>query len=147
MKLTKSSKRIADVVTVGLIAVCIAAFTLSYSSLVIMGLEHGLSYLSYLWPLCLDLLMVIGCLTVIRFSMLKENTIFPWAIVVATTAASTAFNVASVWYTQNPLTMCMYVVPPVTVFASLEFLIMIIKIEQKHSPAASRKPRMVKADD
>lgn len=139
MKLTKSSKRIADVVTVGLVAVCIAAFTLSYSSLVIMGLEHGMSFLAYLWPLCLDLFMVIGCLTVIRFSMLKENTVFPWSLVIATTAASTAFNVASVWHTGNVLTMCMYIVPPVTVFASLEFLIMIIKIEQKHTPVRTRK--------
>lgn len=140
MKISKQSKQIADAVTIGLIVICIAAFTLSYSSLAAMGEAHGLPiYLAYLWPLCLDMFMIIGCLTVIRFSFLKEKTIYPWSVVLLTTAASIAFNVASVWHTHNPLTMAMYVVPPLTVFIALELLIMLIKIEQKHVPVRTRK--------
>lgn len=138
MKLTKQSKQIADAVTIALVLISLVSFVLSYHSLVVMATQHGLpEWLAWLWPLCLDLFMITACLTVIRFQMLKAKTIYPWAVVILTTFASLGFNVASVYSTGDPLTMAMYAVPPLTVFISLELLLMIIKVEQR--PVSRRR--------
>lgn len=138
MKLTTQSKKIADAITIGLVLVSISSFILSYHTLVVMAMDHGMPiWLAWLWPLSMDLFMMIGCLTVIRFKMLKQSTLYPWVVVIITTLASIGFNIASVYNTGDPLTMCMYGVPPLTVFIALELLLLIIKIEQ----AAIKKPR------
>lgn len=132
MKVTAQSKRIADAITVALVMISLSSFILSYHTLVVMAMEHGMPiWLAWLWPLALDLFMIVSCLVVIRFSILKVNTIYPWALVVLTMLASVGFNIASVYNTGDVLTMTMYAVPPITVFLALELLIMLVKIEQK----------------
>jgi hypothetical protein len=138
MRLTTQSKRIADAVVLALVLISITSFILSYHTLVVMAIDHGFPiWLSWLWPLSLDLFMITSCLVVIRFQMLKQSTLYPWAVVLLTTFASIGFNVASVYPTGDVLTMCMYAVPPFTVFIALELLIQLIKVEQ----AAIKKPR------
>jgi hypothetical protein len=134
MKITNQSKRIADAITIGLILISVSSFTLSYHSLVMMAIDHSIPvWLAWLWPLGIDLFMVVSCLTVIRFSILKANTIYPWSLVVLTMFASVGFNMASVYHTGDVLTMTMFAVPPIIVFLSLESLIMLVKLEQKES--------------
>lgn len=143
MKVTAQSKRIADGITIALVLISLSSFILSYHTLVIMAVEHGMPiWLAWLWPLALDLFMIVACLTVIRFSILKANTIYPWALVLLTMFASVGFNVASVYHTGDALTMTMYAVPPITVFLALELLIMLVKLEQKKAPRrrTTRKP-------
>jgi len=131
MKITKQSKSIADMLTIGLIIISISSFVLSYHALVLMAVNHGMPlWLAWLWPLCLDLFMIVSCLAVIRFSVLKQPTTYPWSLVLLTMIASVGFNIASVYHTDSVLTMTMYAVPPVTVFLALELLIMTIKAEQ-----------------
>lgn len=146
MKITAQSKRIADGLTIAICFIALASFVLSYHTLVCMAMDHGMPiWLAWLWPLSLDLFMIAGCITVIRFKMLKENTTYPWAVVLVTTFASIGFNVASVYHTQDALTMTMFAVPPMTVFIALELLIMIIRIEQKHGVKPRRRaPRAKK---
>lgn len=141
MKLTKQSKQIADAVTIALVFISLVSFVLSYHSLVVMAVNHGLpEWLAWLWPLCLDAFMITACLTVIRFQMLRAKTLYPWSVVILTTFASLGFNVASVYSTNDPLTMAMYAVPPLTVFIALELLLMIIKVEQKTPVRRRRTP-------
>jgi len=144
MELKKHGKKIADIITVVLCIIAISSFSISYYSLYQMAVNHGIhSLIAWLWPLGLDAFMIASCLAVIRFKTLKESTIYPWILVAVTTIASIGFNVASVWHTQNPLTMLIYGFPPIVVFLSLEALILVIRVEQDHMPVRktpARKP-------
>ncbi len=97
-----------------------AAFVLSFDNLRTLALSNGVTPgLVALWPLGLDAMVVVSCLTVLRGSLSNERTLFAWALVFAFTAASIAFNVltSATWLARS-----IHALPAVVVFLSLELL-------------------------
>jgi hypothetical protein len=97
-----------------------AAFVLSFDNLRTLALANGVTPgLVALWPLGLDAMVVVSCLTVLRGSLSNERTLFAWALVFAFTAASIAFNVltSATWLARS-----IHALPAIVVFLSLELL-------------------------
>jgi hypothetical protein len=98
-----------------------SAFVLSYDALLALGLAHGIRPgLAWLWPLSLDAFMIAASLAVLRSSLNKERTLYPWALVGAFTVASIAFNVLHA--ERVLLAQAIAALPPAVVFLSFELL-------------------------
>lgn len=109
----------------GLLVAFLAActFILSYDALRQVALAAGVNPdLSYLWPLSLDAFMIAACLTTLRASLQGERAWLAWALIVAFTALSVAFNVSHI----TPLLpqWLVFALPPAVVFLALELLTM-----------------------
>lgn len=117
----KTSK-IISTVTAGLVLFLAgSAFILSFDALHGLARDNGIKPgLAWLWPLGLDAFMVAASLSVLRASLNREATIYPWALVVVFTLASVAFNVVHAEH--SLLAQAIAAVPPVVVFLSFELL-------------------------
>ncbi len=98
-----------------------AAFVLSFEALQGLALGNGIKpWLAALFPLVVDGAIVAASLSVLRNSLLRERTIYPWALVALFTLASVTFNVL---HAQSaPLAQVMAAVPPVALLLSFELL-------------------------
>src|SRR5512143_314890 len=107
----------------GILAFLLAAnaFILSYESLQGMAAHSGVAgWLSYLWPLTLDSIMLVSALAVIRNSVSGEGSVYAWVLVILSTAGSVFFNYQHA--PANGMSQLVFVIPPVALFLVIELL-------------------------
>jgi hypothetical protein len=98
-----------------------AAFILSYDALHALAQANGVKRdLAWLWPLTLDAFMIASSLAVLRASLNRERTWYPWILVGLFTLASIAFNVLHA--PETWLARAVFALPPAVVFLSFELL-------------------------
>lgn len=119
----------------GILVICLggAAFALSFDNLQRLALAQGITPgLTWLWPLCLDFVVVVASLTVLRASLMNERSILAWILLFAFTAASVLFNVVTF---KDWLTGAVHGLPALVNFLAIELLTGQLKSGIKRSGA------------
>ena len=117
---------IPSIAGLGVLVIAITSFTLSYVNLVSQAIAAGiLPSIAWMWPLNLDVFIVVGTLFVLRASLRNEDTRPGWAIVIIFTAVSTFFNMAH--SPEGLLARISHGIPPIALMCSLEVCMMILK--------------------
>lgn len=89
-----SNKTISILTAILVGSLAIAAFVLSYSALRDLAADNGISEtLSYIWPLPIDVSLIVFSLAVVRNSLQGERTLYPWALVTISTMALVGFGI------------------------------------------------------
>ncbi|MBN1166298.1 MAG: DUF2637 domain-containing protein [Methanospirillaceae archaeon] len=111
-----------QIIFAGLFSVItVSAFALSYVNLVATAIDAGIPpLLSPLWPLALDLFIVMGSLFVLQASLNQEQAIEGWIVILSFTLVSTAFNVSH--SPSDLMSQAAHALPPLALCASLELL-------------------------
>jgi hypothetical protein len=117
---------IPDLTGIAVLIIAVSAFGLSFFNLQAAALEAGISpWLSWLWPVCIDALLIAGSLMILRSSLREESPVIGWSVLISFTAVSTAFNVL---HSPEGLTsQAAHAVPPVALCVSIELLMMTIR--------------------
>lgn len=112
------------------------SFALSYTNLVKMAIDAGWSAeLAPLWPLCVDLFMVLASIYILLKSLDGEVSYVGWAALAAYTLLSVYFNVA---HSPGDLfSIISHATPPLTLCFSLEFGMLLIKVVIGDAPLMS----------
>ena len=110
-----------------------AAFLLSFLNLRSVAIESGFdSTLAFLWPVCVDALLVGGSLMILRSSLRGEPAWLGWVVLIAFTGISTAFNIS-----HSPDTFsaqAAHAVPPLALCISIELLMRCIRSDLTTNP-------------
>ncbi len=122
--------RIEDMIpaiTAGLVLIiAICAFSLSFYNLQLQALEAGIHpLLSFLWPVCLDALLIAGSLMILRSSLRDERALVGWSVLIAFTIISTGFNV--IHSPADIISRCAHAIAPISLCVSVELLMICIK--------------------
>jgi Trp operon repressor len=113
--------------------IALISFALSYHALQAIAQDYGLSgWLSYLWPLLIDLALVVFSLCVVKAHLHNESTWREWSLVIGCTLATIIYNYLHA--PANLIAQSVAVVPPVMLFFSFELLAMQLKnsIQRTH---------------
>ncbi len=120
------NRAISIISTILVVALAIAAFTLSYSALRALANGNGIpARLAWVWPLVVDGFLLVATLSVLRNSLTGERALYPWLLVGLFTAASIAFNVVHAG--DNALAIAVGATPPVALALALELTMSQIK--------------------
>lgn len=84
----------------------ILAFAISYNSLRELAFDNGFPYwATFAFPLLLDAFVIASKLHVLRKSLIRKNTIYPWTLVISFSFLAVYFNVVHMqpnsWETLN----------------------------------------------
>lgn len=117
---------IPDLTGIAVLIIALSAFALSFFNLQAAALEAGISpWLSWLWPVCIDSLLIAGSLMILRSSLRSESPVIGWIVLISFTAVSTAFNVLH--SPEGLISRAAHAVPPVALCVSIELLMMTIR--------------------
>jgi len=119
--------RAISVTTAGLVAALgLGSLALSYNALRGLAADNGLAgWQSYLWPILIDVALIVFSLAVVRNSLRAERVWWPWALVGVYTLGTIAFNLL---HAQAQLgAILVAVVAPVSLFLSFETLMGMLK--------------------
>lgn len=107
--------------TAALVAlISLAALGISFGNLFALAAANEFSTpAANLWATVVDVFIVAATLAVLRTSLQKSSTTYPWALVVITTLISVVFNV---WHAADVLQGFMRAIPPVALFLSFHLL-------------------------
>lgn len=126
------NKTIAWVTSALVLVVAIISFILSYHALREMAFANGLAgQLSYLWPLLVDLSMIVFSLCVVTAHLYGETVWKQWLLVGLYTITTCGFNwlhAPDTWIAHT-----VAIVPPVSLFFSFELLMSQLKNGVKRS--------------
>lgn len=126
------NKTIAWVTSALVLVVAIISFILSYHALREMAFANGLTgHLSYLWPLLVDLSMIVFSLCVVTAHLYSETVWKQWLLVGLYTITTCGFNwlhAPDTWIAHT-----VAIVPPVSLFFSFELLMSQLKNGVKRS--------------
>lgn len=104
----------------------IGSFTLSFSALQDMASLHGIvGWKSYIWPLLIDLSLVVFSLSVVNAHLQQESTFKKWGLVGIYTIGTLVFNVLHA--PQNYQSMVIAAIAPISLFFSFEVLMSQLK--------------------
>ncbi len=135
--------------TAGLVVIIAgSAFCLSFYNLQLQAIESGINlWLSWLWPLCLDALLVAGSLMVLRSSLRGEPALVGWSVLLAFTGISTFFNV--IHSPEDIISRLAHAVPPVALCVSIEILMLCIKsdLQQQVDGSSSAQSESIDPDN
>jgi hypothetical protein len=132
----RSLRCIHRATTVGVIALAMAGFTMSYGALHALALEEGVpARLAWLWPLVVDGFIVVASLAVLHAVLEHRSTVYPWALVLGFSAVSVSFNV--VHAAPTPVARLVAAVPPLALVLSFELLMRQVR--------AALEPQLVRA--
>jgi len=113
-----TANRVIPAVTAILtVALAAAAFVLSFNSLTELAAQQGLS-VPVLFPLILEGGLIVFSLTALTRSLNGQSTRYQWALVIASSAAATAFNVLHAPPTW--LARVMWAIPSIMLLLSFE---------------------------
>jgi len=122
----KIEQSIPDMTGCAVLIIAGCSFLLSFFNLQAAALEAGINpWLSWLWPVCVDSLLIAGSLMILRSSIRDESPVVGWSVLLVFTGVSTLFNVLHSppgWTAQAA-----HAVPPVALCVSIELLMMTIK--------------------
>jgi hypothetical protein len=126
----RASKAINVVSTLLVMALAVAAFTLSYSALRDLAAGNGIPVrLAWVWPLVVDGFLLVASLSVLRNSLSGERALYQWSLVGLFTVASVAFNVVHAG--RDPLAIAVGATPPVALALALELVMSQVKSDVK----------------
>lgn len=126
------NKTIAWLTSSLVLIIAIISFIISYHALREVATRGGQTgQLSYLWPLLIDLSMIVFSLCVVTAHLYSESVWKQWVLVGLYTIATCAFN----WLhaPDNWLAHAVAIVPPVSLFFSFELLMSQLKNGVKRS--------------
>lgn len=111
---------IAWLTAVLVLGIALAALGISFGNLFELATTANFGKLpANLWATVVDVFIVVATLSVLRTSLQKEPTLYPWLLVLLTTVISVLFNV---WHARNLLEGFMRAIPPVALFLSFHLL-------------------------
>jgi len=126
---------IPQVTAVLVLVIAICAFCLSFYNLQLQATEAGINpWLSWMWPVCLDCLLIAGSLMVLRSSLRGDSAYVGWSVLLVFTGISTGFNV--IHSPADIISRLAHAVPPVSLCVSIELLMLCIKSDLQQ-PAPS----------
>jgi len=130
MQASKAQTIIAYI-TAGLVVFLTAsAFILSYESLRLLAQQNGIEgWLSFLWPLTLDAVMIAVSMSILYRSLTGQGSWYQWFLVGFFTVASVSYNAIhapSTWLARS-----VYALPPSVVFIAFELLASQVKFSVK----------------
>jgi hypothetical protein len=119
--------KLITLTTSALVAIiALISFIISYHALQGVASTNGLDgWLSYLWPLLIDLALIVFSLCVVTAHLHSESTFWQWCMVIGCTLATITYN-----YLHAPNTytaQSVAIIPPVMLFCSFELLMMQLK--------------------
>jgi hypothetical protein len=121
MHADRSMRWIHRSTTIGVVALAMAGFAMSYGALHGLALEEGVpARLAWLWPLVVDGFIVVASLSVLHAVLERRSTIYPWVLVLGFSAVSVSFNV--VHAAPTPVARLVAAVPPLALVLSFELL-------------------------
>ncbi len=102
------------------LGIALAALGISFGNLFALAYAAQFGTLaSNLWATVVDVFIVVATLSVLRTSLQKEPTLYPWILVGLTTVISVVFNV---WHATGLLEGFMRAIPPLALFLSFHLL-------------------------
>jgi hypothetical protein len=108
-----------------LAVVVLIPFIVSFGALQDLAAENGVNY-PFMFPLMIDLSLIIFNLIALRSSLYGERNRYAWALVVVATTISVLLNV--VHASRTPLAMFMASLPPLFILAAFHLVVM--RVEQ-----------------
>jgi hypothetical protein len=125
--------------TVVLLVVGISSAILSYAGLRHLAIMAGIAdSLSFLFPIVVDGMILLGSLSVLRAALARMPTWFGWMLTILGTATSIAGNILSV-ENANLVSQIIHSVPPVFLCLSLETFIQLLRHRIKNTHGAGDK--------
>lgn len=122
----KIEQSIPDVTACAVLVIATSAFLLSFANLQAAAQEAGISpFLSWLWPLCVDALLIAGSLMILRSNLRNESPSIGWFVLIAFTGVSTVFNV--IHSPDGIMSRLSHAVPPIALCISVELLMMCLR--------------------
>ncbi|MDX8549645.1 DUF2637 domain-containing protein [Methanospirillum sp. J.3.6.1-F.2.7.3] len=122
----KLETAIPDLTGMAVLIIAGCAFALSFFNLQDAALEAGIKpWLSWLWPVCIDALLIAGSLMILRSSLRNESPLIGWIVLLSFTGVSTLFNVLH--SPADIVSQAAHAVPPVALCVSIELLMMTIR--------------------
>lgn len=128
MKPLNWTRSIAGLSAIAVLFLAIGGFVLSYSALHEVALSAGVpARLAWVWPLLIDLALVIFSLAVLRAYLLGEKPHWPWVLVGIFTLATITFNIIHSGDDVTsllgiPLPYLIGIVPPIALVLGFETL-------------------------
>jgi len=125
--------RIISLITALLVAaVALGSFAISYNALYDMAIRNGIvGPLAYVWPLLVDMSMIVFSLSVVNAYLHAETTWRQWGLVIIYTIATIAFNVLHA--PSNLQARVIAAIAPVSLFFSFEILMSQLRSGVKRS--------------
>ena len=137
--LHRLEQSIPDLTGLAVLIIAGCAFALSFFNLQAAALEAGISpWLSWLWPVVVDCLLIVGSLFLLRSNLRNESPWVGWMVLLSFTLVSTIFNVLH--SPADVISQAAHAVPPVALCVSIELLMMCIKSDLKVQPEQPEQP-------
>lgn len=116
------ANRIISLLTAALVfLVALGSFALSYTALKDLAIRNGINgSLAYIWPLLIDLALIVFSLSVVNSYLQSESTKKQWLLVGGYTIATIGFNIAHA--PSNLQAQIVAAIAPVSLFFSFELL-------------------------
>jgi hypothetical protein len=125
--------------TVVLLVVGISSAILSYAGLRHLAIMAGIpDSLSFLFPIVVDGMILLGSLSVLRAALARMPTWFGWMLTILGTVTSIAGNILSV-ENANLVSQVIHSVPPIFLCLSLETFIQLLRHRIKNTYGAEYK--------
>ena len=130
--------------TVVLLIVGVSSAILSYAGLRHLAIMAGIvDSLSFLFPIVVDGMILLGSLSVLRAALARMSTWFGWMLTILGTVTSIAGNILSV-ENANLVSQIIHSVPPVFLCLSLETFIQLLRHRIKNTYVAESKNPVTK---
>jgi hypothetical protein len=143
----KADTAIRRAATVVLLVVGISSAILSYAGLRHLAIMAGIAdSLSFLFPIVVDGMILLGSLSVLRAALARMPTWFGWMLTILGTATSIAGNILSV-ENANLVSQIIHSVPPVFLCLSLETFIQLLRHRIKNTHVSGDKSPVVNKDE
>lgn len=118
----------------------LAAFALSYGAVYGLALSYGWpAWAAYASPLMLDFVVVVGKMDILRRSLDKVRTIYPWTVVLVFSGLAVLFNVLHVtpdnWTSADLGKQLFAALPPVVVLLAFHLFVEQVKARIAALPA------------
>lgn len=129
------------------LGIAVISFVLSYQALQSIAITNGIEgWLSYLWPLLIDMSLVTFSLLAISSYLQNQSTLKPWALVGTYTGMTIVFN----WLhaPANLQAQIVGIIAPVSLFFSFEMLMRQLRLSvQRHEIACKIEEMDAKLQD
>lgn len=126
MQIRRIERLIPDLTGALVLIIAVSSFVLSFCNLQATAIQSGINlWLSWMFPLCIDALLIAGSMMILRESIRGENTRIGWSVLIVFTCVSIVFNVS-----QSPegyLNIFAHLIAPVSLCVSTEILMIIIR--------------------
>ena len=129
-----------------MVGLAVAGFAMSYDALHSLAVEQGVSTpLAWLWPLVVDGFIVVASLSVVRAVADNRRAFYPWALVLAFSGISVAFNV--VHAAPTLVARLVAAIPPAALVLSFELLMRQLRaaLRPGNEPVTAAEPHLVVA--